>query len=385
MKLRVLQAQRAAAELYPPVLHQTNLLRSVADVTLVDCGSCAPATQPGEVPGLRHIRVGIPGPGRGLGLPLAARAHLPFLRSFRAELEASPDIVIAYDLDAAAYALTLPRGSRSRLAVHLHETLVDDPGASLYRRALVAYVRTLLVSSDLIVVADQNRAEHVTRLVRQVRSPVVVMNCPPYLPELPPSLLLPYLRRQGVVTQHVVHYQGAVGPTHGLEDVIASMAFWPDDAVFVIVGAGDRAYEEQLMRAAAEGGVRDRVLIRGRVPYDEVFAWAVGASVGVTLLDGRNPFWRWSAGASNKRFEYLALGIPQVTNEGEGMRAVFGDGKAVTQVGYGDIEAIGRSIASYMKCDVMRAEAGEAARRMHLDIYNYENQFRPVLRWVTNE
>jgi glycosyltransferase involved in cell wall biosynthesis len=134
--------------------------------------------------------------------------------------------------------------------------------------------------------------------------------------------------------------------------------------------------------------VVSRVLFVGRVPYSEVFSFAVGASVGVTLLEPVNSNLRFCAGASNKRFEYAALGIPQVTNTGFGMRDLFESPGIATLVDVEEIEMIGQTIARLLLNSSLAKTMGEHARSLHLSHYNYEYQYRPVLdcvrKWMSN-
>jgi len=204
------------------------------------------------------------------------------------------------------------------------------------------------------------------------------MNCPPLLHMLPDSRLIPALRDRGVTTRHIVHYQGAVGPAHGLETIVASMKFWPADSVFVVIGGGSEEYRERLEALAASVAAAERLIFLGRVPYCEVLSFAVGAAVGLTFLESTADNWRFCAGASNKRFEYAALGIAQVTNSGAGMDELFGKPGLAVLVDSLDPATIGQAVAELLGDPRGAKEMGERARSAHLRTNNYEYQFAPV-------
>ncbi len=93
------------------------------------------------------------------------------------------------------------------------------------------------------------------------------------------------------------------------------MPWWPPDAWFFIVGAGSDGYVETLRRLASSVGAAERVVFLVRVPYDEIVSYAVGVTVGILMLDTSKPNWHFAAGASNKRFEYMALRYPSGEDE----------------------------------------------------------------------
>ena len=266
--------------------------------------------------------------------------------------------------------------------VHLHEMLIDDPNADFISRRIVGSLQKRLHRAELVVVPDLHRAKHVKEVAGLKSMPLVVMNCPLRMEALPESRLLPFLARKGFTSNRIVHYQGSIGNGHGLENIILSMIHWPEDALFVIVGRANPDYLEKLKKIAQEVGVLERVVFVGRVPYNEVLSYAMGATIGVTLLKADYPNWKWSAGASNKRFEYLALGIPQVTNDAPGIKELFEDTGVAVRADYNDSDDIGRKICLYLNNDRLCRNVGDKARALHLNKYNYEHQFRPVLEWI---
>ncbi|HEY1769792.1 MAG TPA: glycosyltransferase [Chthoniobacterales bacterium] len=208
------------------------------------------------------------------------------------------------------------------------------------------------------------------------------MNCPRRLLTIPSSKLQNWLADQSIAYSRVVHYQGNVAPRKNLENIIRSMRHWPTDAIFVLVGRGSDTFISSLKKLATELAVETRLVFTGRVNYTDLFAGTAGASVGVTLLESRYPNWRWAAGASNKRFEYLALGIPQVTNPGPGIKELFTNEGVALSVDPSKPDDIGTAINKYLSNSELSSQASIRARRLHLSEYNYERQFEPVMGWI---
>jgi len=304
-----------------------------------------------------------------------------YFREFGRQIAESPDVVVAYEPDAAAQLLqSRARSGGPMRIVHLHET----PDKALYggsgiSRIAVRLMLARLNRADAVILPDADRAAYAVEVAKLSRPPMVVMNCPPVLATLPESKLLTWLSERGITSQRVVHFQGAIGAERGLTKIIESMRYWPTDSVFVIVGDGSPTVLEQLHTLIAREGVASRVFFVGRVPYADVFSYAVGATLGITLVEPLDRNTQLCAGASNKRFEYAALGIPQITNSGPGMRRLFEAPGIATLVDVADVHMLGQAIAQILGNASLASSIGARARSLHLSLYNYEAQFAPVV------
>lgn len=378
---RVLLAERACAERHPPVLHQASILQQFGQVTLLD----APGRQddPAVQTSARVRRIRISASDNSVkGLAMAnMRWAYRYFREFGRQIAESPDVVVAYEPDAAAQLLqSRARSGGPMRIVHLHET----PDKALYggsgiSRIAVRLMLARLNRADAVILPDADRAAYAVEVAKLSRPPMVVMNCPPVLATLPESKLLTWLSERGITSQRVVHFQGAIGAERGLTKIIESMRYWPTDSVFVIVGDGSPTVLEQLHTLIAREGVASRVFFVGRVPYADVFSYAVGATLGITLVEPLDRNTQLCAGASNKRFEYAALGIPQITNSGPGMRRLFEAPGIATLVDVADVHMLGQAIAQILGNASLASSIGARARSLHLSLYNYEAQFAPVV------
>jgi len=160
------------------------------------------------------------------------------------------------------------------------------------------------------------------------------------------------------------------------------MRFWPADVVFALVGNCSAEMRQLLLEMAAEVGVRNRVLLLGTRPQGEALALVAGGDLGLSLIQPNTQNWRYSAGAINKRFEYMALGLPQVTNDGSGVAEIIERNECGLCVDPNQPEAIGRAVRQLLDSEAQRREFSANARAVHLAQFNYEFQFAPVLDWI---
>ena len=377
-KGRLVLAQRANVDRYPPVLHQIRLLGQSDGITVVDSISSSEHDEIQTAPEVRRVRVREAQIDGRASLLRRVTKGFAFARTFKRELASFPDVAIAYDADTAATLLRSPRIRMTKRVVHLHESL-DLSSVGRSTGLSVRYLQKRLARADLVIIPDAHRAQMVTSACRLVKEPLVVMNCPLLIPQLPESRLLPALQERGITTQNIAHYQGAIGPDHYLDTIISSMTRWPSDAVFVIVGSAREEYRSTLQMHAASLGVAERVVWMGRVPYRDLLSYTIGAAVGLSFFEPTNDNFRYSAGASNKRFEYVALGIAQATNSSAGVDEIFGRPGLAVLLDRVDPQSIGDAIGLLLSDAHRRKEMGQRARRAHLSVNNYEVQFAPVV------
>ena len=365
--------------MYPPVLHQAGILRELADVTIVDAG---PQTNPFETASdVRRVRISEKSSTGVLAAAVRAVGMMRFRQAVSREMRCGCDVVIAFDPEAAAVVLDLANKYPARTCVvHMHEDL--DLASWSGSRSNIRAIRKMLENvrrAAFVVSADSYRAKRLQEALGDRAVVKTVMNCPRLMTTLPESRLLPLMRQKLERDVPIVHYQGSVGPDHGLESIIKSMKLWPIPAILCVVGRGSESYVEGLRSLAVECGVQERVFFLGKVPYNQVMSFATGASIGMTLLDITRDNWRYAAGASNKRFEYAALGIPQVTNSGPGMDELFVDHGMALTADPNSPESLAERLGFYLMNPDARTQAGAKARAMHLSAYNYELEFAPVL------
>jgi glycosyltransferase involved in cell wall biosynthesis len=296
-------------------------------------------------------------------------------------------VVIAYDPNAMiAVGPLWEKPDRPKLVWHFHELWLPTGkvALSLTERA-IEYACRHAGALDLVVFPDGGRADIFAKEARLTTRPTVVMNCPPRMAVVPEDHLTARLAQNGMAGFSSVYFHGSIGPSRCLETVIRSMRSWPERTSFVMVGPVAKTYRNALIALARQVGSEERVLFLGNVLYGEVFHLAAGATVGCSLLGGQmEPNWIYSAGAINKRFEYMSVGLPQVANFGAGMREIIEEPGCGILADVASPASVGAAIAQVLQNETLRTTIGANSRAAHLDKFNYETQFRGVLERIVH-
>ena len=378
--LDVLTILRAPLERYPPSVNQVSLLaRAGLQVGVVDLSGDAPA--PELHPSIRRWRVHRSWNSKAEPPPPFLRRWVNWLKFAHASRSVirgcRPRVVIAYDTLASVF--VRPRPARYRTVYHFHELPEAEPAMGLGPRLALRGALRRSRHADLVVFPDRGRAEEYQRTAGLVAMPAVVMNCPARMESVPESPLSAELAQRGFLDRRVVCFVGSIGPDKGIQEAASSMQRWPDDSLLVLVGECSEATKRTILAASHSPG---RVVFLGYRPYLQALALAAGSHLGIALIQATTRNWLYSAGAINKRFEYMALGLPQVTNAGPGVAEL------VEQTGCGicadprSPEAIGRAVCDLLNNGDLRQRMAANSRRWHLEKFNYERQFEPVLNWI---
>lgn len=383
---QVLFVLRPPVENYPPTLHQVAILIEQGfRVTILCAPSGALMAASGAVPkGVRRISIETEG-AKG-GLVARALGVARFQRAVRHWVAAvQPDIVMACDAEAA-WAVGTGRRPGQRLVWHFHE-LPERQNQGLSVNLANRWVWRHARCPDLIVFPDPGRASVFAADAGLPVEPIqIVANCPRPVRELPSPTLRETLGALLPAGAQVVLYHGPIGPDHDLETGIRSMRLWPADGCFVMKGKGAPDYIATLRALAATEGVGERVLIYspGFQSYEDHCRFIAGADLGWTVLAPVSRNWEFSAFASNKRFECMALGVPQVTNLGPMLADLVELGDCGVCVPLDDASAVGMAIATLLADPERRVRMGASGRRLHLERFHYDHQFTPVLRWLSS-
>jgi glycosyltransferase involved in cell wall biosynthesis len=384
MPKHILLLSRPAVEGFPPTLNQAAILAergfrvSVADEALPE------TWRPDELPATveRHS-LGTRCPGTG---PLR-RFLKPFLfrqNARRLTRRLQPDVVIAYAPDAAHPLGGLPRRLGALLLWHMHELPEALAGWSFTARAS-RYVLRQARLPDLLTIPDRGRADELARRAGIDPASIgLVQNCPRPVRQVPPPSLRDLLKGRVPEQARIVLYHGAVGPDHGLELAVRSMPQWPKEAVFVMKGRVRHVFQERVELLARSLGLRDRVIFLnpGFQSTPEHYRAVAGADLGWTVLEPNDDNWKYGSPACNKRFECMALGVPQVADRLLGVPEMIEGGGCGVCIPHDSVEAAAAAVNRLLRDDSLRKQMAERGRRLHLEQYNYDRQYEAVLAFI---
>ena len=296
-----------------------------------------------------------------------------------------PRVVIAYDPAGMQMAGGLwKKKAGSRLIWHFHELFLHSGTGGYLTRRSVEFCLKNAHRPDLVIFPDHFRAEAFRTATGLTNAPSVAFNCPRRLGEVPRETLTERVRALGLAAVGpIVYFHGWIGPHNFLENLLQALV-GAKDATLVLAGPVTDSYKKSLMEKAQSCGVKQRVVFLGMVPLAQLDGLAAGASVGISLFSPTTGDLnlRFLAGASNKRFQYMAVGLPQVTNSGPGMTDIIKRPDCGLLVNPDSVGEIRRAIVRVVADKALRLRLAENARRAHLREFNYEIQFAPVLETI---
>jgi len=369
----VILVSPAAVDAYPPVQYQARLLAdSGTDVELIT-RRLPQATEvkfqhPGvKVTSLKAMPRGLSRPMHFL-LLLKQLLHFAVAVTFIRLRHRTVSAEIAFDPDGifiSDYALFRPK----RRIAHLHE-IVQRMGKS----PLETRLRRALPHYRAVVVADVGRAAQLRDQTGLAALPWVTPNYP--LKE--PSVLEGTDSRPGFE----VIYGGALGPDQMIDLIICSVPLWPKEAYLTLIGDDTKPMAMKMKVLAASAGVEDRVSFTGWMGLDQIIGRYRQAHLAISLISPEQAQVQSNVGASNKRYQFMQAGLPQIGDMTIGLTEVLDDngiGRCVTE--YSE-QAIADLVKYYMDHPAERLEAGRRAEQLHYERYNYQIAFEPTLRWI---
>ncbi|MBZ2196444.1 glycosyltransferase family protein [Occultella gossypii] len=212
-------------------------------------------------------------------------------------------VVMALDPDSSFASWLAARLTRRRVVSDVHEdyraVLSDRVWARGIRRVPAAVWARLGIfaasHSDAVIVADVHLLPELNNRVLLRNLPDLAMLPEPAVPQAPPRAL----------------YIGDVRASRGLFtmlDAIAAAPGWRLELIGPMADSDRSRYEDRL---ASDPDLASRVQWHDRLPPQEAWTAAAGASVGLSLLDDTPAF---RAAMPSKVFEYLATGLPVLTS-----------------------------------------------------------------------
>ena len=171
-------------------------------------------------------------------------------------------------------------------------------------------------------------------------------------------------------------YQGSIGKGHGLESIIKilNQPINNKSLELHLVGKIRAPYLQQLNALAKQNGVLDRFEYHGMKPFTQLPAFLSGFDVGIAIHKPYNITYATGGSASNKIYEYAALGMPVLLFDNEHYRSYLGDNNwsFFTDLTHDSL------INSLMAIHDSFSVASLAARKDFLEKYNYGNCFQKI-------
>jgi glycosyltransferase involved in cell wall biosynthesis len=287
-----------------------------------------------------------------------------FTARLRADLRTA--VEIAYDPIGMIYSDLVPRRPNFRIA-HLHEVL-QRPDSFLEKRLL----RTIK-AYDHLVVADASRAIHTQHVLNLSNSPIVMENYPLL------GTCHPIKKRSDPAEPFEVIYCGSLGRDQKVDVIIRSVAKWPKQAFLTLIGNTDTPAAHEFQLLAREMGVADRIRFAGWLDVAEAEARLLQADLAIALLDTSHEQWRTALGASNKRYQYMKAGLPQIGDQNPGVPDLLENNGIGTCVSEHSTRAIASAVGIYVEDRARCMAEGAQAFELHASRFHYERVFERLL------
>jgi glycosyl transferase family 1 len=107
-------------------------------------------------------------------------------------------------------------------------------------------------------------------------------------------------------------YQGTLSKGHGFEELISILneEFDKKNIELNLIGHIPDSYKQELLALAKENNVSDKFKIYDPVPYSELADFTMTHHIGIGISKPLNIVYQTGGTASNKIYEYAALGMP---------------------------------------------------------------------------
>jgi glycosyltransferase involved in cell wall biosynthesis len=149
-----------------------------------------------------------------------------------------------------------------------------------------------------------------------------------FLPNFPSEMIYQKNGRDNRVNDPVykILFQGSIGPMHGLEELIPLLAenIAGKRLLLVLKGFISKEYLTQLKLIARHYNVEDRLIYIGPTDYRLVIENGETCHIGIGIHKKEDIMNKTLGTASNKIYEYAALGLPVILYDNSHFRKILG-------------------------------------------------------------
>ena len=327
--------------------------------------SAAPALRRrGSGPFLRELR----------GLYRLARAIRTTVRLDRAARRIPHcDIVHANEIDALPAGYLAARRFGARLVYDAHElhAFVEVDPPRLHRVVMSRLERALARRADAVVTNCDSYADFLQQHFRLSHRPIVVLNAPERIEQLPPRPA-----RDGRL--RAVYQAGPDQPTRPVSDIVRAAEHAPDVDLTIRVVSFDRA---AIQRLIDERELGERVRIAPPVAVTDLVTALTGFDVGIILL---RPLTRDSElSQPGKLLEYMMAGLAVVVPKLPGMAPLVEENLLGLTYQHDSPEELGRALQRLADDPDTVTGMQARGRELALERFNFEHEVESLaLAWA---
>ena len=208
---------------------------------------------------------------------------------------------------------------KARLVFDAHE-LKPERMNGIKRKTWNLIESRLINKCDYIIMPEKNRIAYFMQKYKNASnmSKVLLLQNFPRKSEIPIEDKDLFRKKYPINrAQKIVLYTGRIAPERYIEELIDSISICSNDFVLIILGRSSKEYEAVLCEQIQQRGLANRVFLHDPVPHAEIMQYMAACDIGTAFYrnTGLNSFYC----ASNKLYEYIALGKAVVTNNYPGL------------------------------------------------------------------
>jgi glycosyltransferase involved in cell wall biosynthesis len=243
-----------------------------------------------------------------------------------------PTHVHCHDLSSLLAGVWSKGKIRGKLVFDAHELMPESMGG--LREKIWGYIESKCVDScDAIIMPEKNRIAYFRGKYPDAPKIWLLENfpCRSEIPNRKNDLFRDkYPIKEN---QKIILYTGILAFRRHIEDLIHAMSICADGFILIILGHAFKGYDEALLRLVNKLHLADKVFFNKAVPYANVIDYMASCDIGIALY--RNTNLNNFYCASNKIYEFIALGKPIITNNYPGVLEIvqsFGQGVCLATV-----------------------------------------------------
>ncbi|MCP4800053.1 MAG: glycosyltransferase family 4 protein [bacterium] len=225
-------------------------------------------------------------------------------------LQEKPTVCHGHEVQGAFPAWIVAKITKTPFVYDAHELECHRSGRihiTVYGKLLRKTVKSLLKRASGVICASSARADVMLDEYGITQRPTVIMNVTPQSGILRgPDAVSPF--KEEIADPKIVIYQGVVTTGRGLDTLVDSLKYLPQNVRLLVVGDG--AAMKAMEAIAISNSNQHRLYMVGRVPFEQVESYMRLADVGVVIY--QNTCLNNYLCAPNKIFDYCSVGVPVV-------------------------------------------------------------------------
>jgi len=287
-------------------------------------------------------------------------------------------ILLVYDvipLYASSLFKRILRKNKTKLWYHNHD-VTDLRKASKYSLMSIASrnEEAAIKAIDLFSLPSKERIIHFPTLDKSIR--------PEIIPNFPLKSFYSKFKKESRSDNSKIKlvYQGSIGKGHGLEDIIKILKNKINDKALELhlVGKIRAPYLKQLKELAIENEAQNQFWYHGMQPFAELPEFLSQFDIGLAIHKPYNVTYSTGGSASNKIYEYAAIGLPVLLYDTKHYRSYLDktEWAFFTNLSF-------KSLDSNLK--TMDSNWNKISNAAHFDFTstnNFENGFKPILKLI---